>query len=103
MTASPTWSAGALLASRLVGNGSSYSITESFLDDSQVVRPPFERDDFLARSDDWVECVGQAVMASAFELGAGRDLPADRAVVHATRHSTQRPTVRSFTSFVMDL
>ena len=103
MTASPMWSAGALLASRLADTGSSYSITESFLDDTQVVRPQLECDDFLARSDDWAECVGQAVTASAFGFGAGRDLPADRAVVHATSYGKRRPAVRSFTSFVVDL
>lgn len=104
MTASPMWSAGALLASQLVRGGSSYSIQESFLDQTPVVCPGRDSGDFLGRSDDWVECLGQAVTASAFGLGAGRDLPPDLAVVHAShRGESRRPAVRRFTSFVADL
>jgi hypothetical protein len=104
MTAAPMWSAGALLASHLAQSGSSYSIQESFLDQTPAARPGRECQDFLRRSDDWVECLGQAVTASAFGLGAGRDLPADLAAVHAShRGESRRPAVRRFTSFVADL
>ena len=103
MTASPMWSAGALLASHLAKSGSSYSITESFLDQNPAVPPQSECDDFFAESEDWVEWVGQVVTASAFGLGAGRDLPADRAFVGKASDAEKTLPARRFASFVVDL
>ena len=103
MTASPMWSAGALLASHLADSGSSYSIMESFIDETPIVDPRPEWDDFFPESDEWVEWVGQAVTASAFGLGAGRDLLAGRAFVHETHDLEQTRPPRRVASFVVDL
>ena len=99
--ATPAWSAGALLASGLIEQGSSFSISESFFSANPVASPALEIDDFLTRSDDWIECVGQAVAASAFGLGAGRELTPDRAFVARTRDRVLPP--QRFATFVVDL
>jgi hypothetical protein len=97
------WSAGTLLAFHLEENGSSYSIQESFLDETPVESARHTPGEFLVRSDDWVECVGQAVTASAFGLCARRNLMAERAITNETRYGQWRSPARSFASFVVDL
>jgi hypothetical protein len=100
VAASPRWSAGALLASLLHEGDLGFSIAESFLGEAEVAPTALERNAFLKRSDDWVECVGQAVAASALELGAGREAPAS--VERARDHERRLPT-RRFASFVIEL
>lgn len=101
LAATPAWSAGALLASRLIEQGSSFSIQESFVSTSPPASPALEDDDRSGRSDDWVECVGQAVAASAFGFGAGREIGADRAFVLRARERRLSP--QRFATFIVDL
>jgi hypothetical protein len=98
VTASPQWSAKALLVSLLRKGEARFSITESFLAEATVATTA--QDACLVRSHDWVECVGQVVAASAIGLGAGRE-PA--APVLRARDYERRLQARRFTSFVVDL
>jgi len=100
LAASPRWSAGALLASLLRDGQAGFSIAESFLATAAVAPAALERDAFLRRSDDWVECVGQAVAGSALGLGAGRDVPAP---VERARARDRRLPRRRFATFVVEL
>jgi hypothetical protein len=101
LAASPVWAAGALLASRSSEQGSSFEIRESFLSaDPRASRRP-EADNLPTKSEDWIECVGQAVAASAFGLGAGPEL--GRAHLRVARARERSLPPRRFATFVVEL
>jgi hypothetical protein len=98
VAASPAWSTRALLESRLDGMGTRYAITESYLD-GRSRAPSSARDDVPDAAGGWVDCVGQAVAASALGLRpARRTARVSWAAPRETALVAQR-----FASFVVDL
>lgn len=97
VSASPAWTARALLESRLVGTRARFAIEESVLDATPRA-PSVRRDDVADEPDGWFACVGQAVAASALELRPVRRTPSDsRAVERGLARQARLAT------FVIDL
>jgi hypothetical protein len=102
VAASPDWCTAALLASCLRKPPANVSITESFLAAAVPAEPSADPRGLLHPGSDWIECVGQAVAASALGLGARHRLPADSAQRAGARGAGAPPAAR-FVSFVVDL
>jgi hypothetical protein len=61
------------------------------------------RETITWQSDDWVECIGYAVAASALGVSHVQEFCSDHAFVHRSRTGEQMQPTERFVSFVIDL
>jgi hypothetical protein len=103
LAASPACGAGAVLASRLLERGGTFRIRESFLATTAASARPLDRSIFPGRTGSWIECVAEAVVASALGLGTEPDAPAERTFTQRGHATGEQGALHHFVSFVVDV